>query len=62
MCRYVVFQIFHLSSRPEMYSASMLQKALRAKGKGEPPLPPIVLRSYVPNFTSSRGARLTGEE
>ncbi|ORY78032.1 ICE2-domain-containing protein [Leucosporidium creatinivorum] len=43
---YAVFQIFHLSSRPQMYSAGLLQQVFRAPGKnGNPPLPPLVLQS-----------------
>lgn len=43
---YAVFQIFHLSSRPEMYSAGLWQQILRAPGtNGHPPLPPVVLQS-----------------
>ncbi|KAL8277695.1 hypothetical protein RQP46_009968 [Phenoliferia psychrophenolica] len=43
---YAVFQIFHLSSRPEMYSAGIWQQIIRSPGtNGHPPLPPLVLRS-----------------
>ncbi|KAI5477154.1 ICE2 family protein [Pseudohyphozyma bogoriensis] len=43
---YAVFQIFHLSSRPEMYSAGLWQQFLRSPGtNGHPPLPPLVLQS-----------------
>lgn len=46
--RYAVFQIFHLSSRPEMYSAGLLHRVLKSSGtNGNPPLPPLVLQSYV---------------
>lgn len=48
-CSYAVFQIFHLSSRPEMYSAGIWQQIIRSPGtNGHPPLPPLVLRSWVP--------------
>jgi len=43
---YAVFQIFHLSNRPEMYSGGILQQVLRSPGtNGHPPLPPLVLQS-----------------
>lgn len=46
---YAVFQIFHLSSRPQMYTAGLLKHVFKAPGSnGHPPLPPVVLQSCVP--------------
>ncbi|CEQ42925.1 SPOSA6832_04799 [Sporobolomyces salmonicolor] len=46
MLAYAVFQIFHLSSRPQMYSGGLLKHVLKAPGtNGHPPLPPVVLQS-----------------
>ncbi|GAA6025499.1 hypothetical protein JCM10207_003382 [Rhodosporidiobolus poonsookiae] len=46
MLAYAVFQIFHLSSRPQMYTGGLLKHVLRAPGtNGHPPLPPVVLQS-----------------
>ncbi|KAM0752698.1 ICE2-domain-containing protein [Meredithblackwellia eburnea MCA 4105] len=46
MLAYAVFQIFHLSNRPEMYTAGIWQQVIRSTGKnGHPPLPPLVLQS-----------------
>ncbi|GAA6059839.1 hypothetical protein JCM10212_003751 [Sporobolomyces blumeae] len=46
MLAYVVFQIFHLSARPQMYSGGILKHVLNAPGSnGHPPLPPVVLQS-----------------
>lgn len=48
MLAYAVFQIFHLSSRPEMYTGGLLRHVFRATGtNGHPPLPPVVLQSCV---------------
>lgn len=55
---YAVFQIFHLSSRPEMYSGGILQQVLRSPGtNGHPPLPPLVLQSYATATNSARSSR-----
>ncbi|KAM0786673.1 hypothetical protein ACM66B_002121 [Microbotryomycetes sp. NB124-2] len=41
---YAVFQIFHLSNRPQLYSGGLLKSVFRAPGKnGNPPLPPALL-------------------
>ncbi|GAA6039287.1 hypothetical protein JCM8097_003245 [Rhodosporidiobolus ruineniae] len=46
MLAYAVFQIFHLSSRPQMYTGGLLKHVLKAPGtNGHPPLPPVVLQS-----------------
>ncbi|GAA5873608.1 hypothetical protein JCM3774_004989 [Rhodotorula dairenensis] len=46
MLAYAVFQIFHLSSRPQMYTGGLLSHVFRATGtNGHPPLPPVVLQS-----------------
>ncbi|BGP34506.1 hypothetical protein JCM10296v2_006328 [Rhodotorula toruloides] len=46
MLAYAVFQIFHLSSRPQMYTGGLLKHVLEAPGtNGHPPLPPVVLQS-----------------
>ncbi|GAA5973174.1 hypothetical protein JCM11641_006306 [Rhodosporidiobolus odoratus] len=46
MLAYAVFQIFHLSSRPQMYTGGLLKHVLKAPGSnGHPPLPPVVLQS-----------------
>ncbi|BGP19128.1 hypothetical protein JCM10213_005631 [Rhodosporidiobolus nylandii] len=46
MLAYAVFQIFHLSSRPQMYTGGLLKHVLKAPGSnGHPPLPPVVLAS-----------------
>ncbi|GAA5934943.1 Ice2p [Sporobolomyces koalae] len=46
MLAYAVFQIFHLSARPQMYSGGILKHVLKAPGtNGHPPLPPVVLQS-----------------
>ncbi|GAA5881504.1 hypothetical protein JCM16303_005681 [Sporobolomyces ruberrimus] len=46
MLAYAVFQIFHLSARPQMYSGGILKHVLKASGtNGHPPLPPVVLQS-----------------
>ncbi|GJN93524.1 hypothetical protein Rhopal_006581-T1 [Rhodotorula paludigena] len=46
MLAYAVFQIFHLSSRPQMYTAGLLKHVFKAPGSnGHPPLPPVVLQS-----------------
>ncbi|KPV73900.1 uncharacterized protein RHOBADRAFT_45191 [Rhodotorula graminis WP1] len=43
---YAVFQIFHLSNRPQMYTAGLLKHVFKASGtNGHPPLPPVVLQS-----------------
>ncbi|GAA5864256.1 hypothetical protein JCM8547_001309 [Rhodosporidiobolus lusitaniae] len=43
---YAVFQIFHLSSRPQMYSGGLLRHVFKAHGaNGHPPLPPVLLES-----------------
>lgn len=43
---YAIFQIFHLSNRPQMYSGGLLKSVFRAPGKnGNPPLPPVLLES-----------------
>ncbi|KAK4336040.1 ICE2 family protein [Rhodotorula toruloides] len=48
MLAYAVFQIFHLSSRPQMYTGGLLKHVLKAPGtNGHPPLPPVVLQSRV---------------
>ncbi|KWU42714.1 ICE2-domain-containing protein, partial [Rhodotorula sp. JG-1b] len=48
MLAYAVFQIFHLSSRPQMYTGGLLSHVFRATGtNGHPPLPPVVLQSCV---------------
>ena len=63
---YAVFQIFHLSNRPQMYTAGLLKHVFKAPGtNGHPPLPPVVLQSCVlvslcpseEGVESSRGRR-----
>ncbi|GAA5843377.1 hypothetical protein JCM9279_002082 [Rhodotorula babjevae] len=46
MLAYAVFVFFHLSNRPQMYTAGLLKHVFKAPGtNGHPPLPPVVLQS-----------------
>ncbi|KAK4047349.1 hypothetical protein OIO90_006208 [Microbotryomycetes sp. JL221] len=54
---YAVFQIFHLSNRPQMYSGGLLKSVFRAPGKnGNPPLPPALLEQISSLASHTLGA------